>query len=75
MGSKRDGMNTDETSASGDAAIPAWAEALFRAKEERRRELACLPIEEKIKIIVEMQKMVQHIPTPSGEPRPKPWAI
>lgn len=68
-------MNSGDNSASSDSAIPTWAATLFCAKEDRRRELACLPFEEKIKIIVEMQRMVEHVPTPSGEPRQKPWEI
>jgi hypothetical protein len=33
------------------------AEQLFREKDARRKRLAALPIEEKIRILVEMQKL------------------
>jgi hypothetical protein len=32
-------------------------DALFRAKQDRRQELAKLPLEKKIKLLVELQKM------------------
>jgi len=36
----------------------AWQiEAIFRAKQDRRQELAKLPFEKKIKILVQLQKM------------------
>lgn len=36
-------------------------EKILKAKQERRKELARLPIEEKIKILVEMQKIASNI--------------
>lgn len=49
-------------------------EDLFRAKEERRRSLAKLPIEEKIKILVRMQKLAAPLLLARGLSR-KPWKI
>ena len=49
---------------------------LFKAKEQFHRERANLPIEEKIKILVELQKMAIDIPTASKEKRFKRvWQI
>lgn len=42
-------------------------EKIFKAKEEFHRQQARLPIEEKIKILVEFQKMAIAIPTPAKE--------
>ncbi len=49
---------------------------LFKAKEHFHRERGKLPIEEKIKILVELQKMAIDIPTASKEKRFKRvWKI
>lgn len=49
---------------------------LFKAKEQFHRERGKLPIEEKIKILVELQKMAIDIPTASKEKRFKRvWEI
>jgi len=49
---------------------------LFKAKEQFHRERARLPIEEKIKILVELQKMAIDIPTTSNKNRFKRvWEI
>jgi len=37
------------------------ARAIFRAKADRRRELARLPFEEKIRIVVRLQKIAADI--------------
>jgi hypothetical protein len=37
------------------------AQAIFKAKEERRRKLAKLPFEEKIRIIVRLQRIAAAI--------------
>lgn len=42
---------------------------IFRAKEEFHKDRAKLPIEEKIKILVELQKLAIAIPTTSKENR------
>ena len=49
-------------------------EAIFQAKERRRRELAKLTIEEKIKILVELQKIACPILSTRGIKR-TPWVI
>jgi hypothetical protein len=49
---------------------------LFKAKEQFHRERARLPIEEKIKILVELQKMAIDIQTTSKKNRFKRvWEI
>ena len=58
-----------------EAALRALAEQLFRAKEERRAELARLPFEQKIAIVVELQKIASEIAANVGRPAPKPWDI
>jgi len=52
--------------------LPEWAEKLFRAKAERRRRLARLPIEEKIRILGDLQEIADAIRTVSGRPRRRP---
>lgn len=47
---------------------------IFEAKEKRRRDLASLPIEEKIKILVQLQKIASPILAIRGVKK-NPWAI
>jgi len=47
---------------------------LFRAKKERRKNLAKLPIEEKVKILVRLQKLAAPLLLAQGLSR-KPWKI
>jgi len=49
-------------------------ERIFRAKRTRRRELAALSIEEKIKILVELQKIAIPILAARGLIR-APWRV
>lgn len=44
-------------------------EKIFKAKEQFHKDRARLPIEEKIKILVELQKLAIDIPTTSNEHR------
>jgi len=48
---------------------------LFRAKERRRKRLARLPIEEKIRIIVELQKIENEIRRATGRPTKREWDL
>lgn len=55
-----------------------WDEVqkIFKAKEQFHKDRAKLPIEEKIKILVELQKLAIDIPTASKENRFKMvWKI
>ena len=47
---------------------------IFKAKKARRKELASLPIEEKFKILIELQKITSPIFRSRGLER-KPWAM
>ncbi len=51
------------------------AETLFRAKAARRRRMAALPIEEKIKILIEMQKLSNDIRRKTGRKPLPEWEI
>lgn len=46
---------------------------LFLTKKERRKHLACLPVEEKVRILVQMQKLSAPIFASRGLIR-KPWS-
>lgn len=46
---------------------------LLDAKARRRRELAALPIEKKLEIVLELQRSVAEIRKGSGRPGPEPW--
>ena len=51
------------------------ARRLFRAKAARRRRLAALPIEEKIRILIDMQRLSNDIRRKTGrKPQPE-WII
>lgn len=47
-------------------------EAVFEKKRERRRQLAKLPFETKIEIVVELQKAAAEI---RRDPSLKPWQL
>ena len=51
------------------------AERLFRAKARRRRQLAALPIEEKIRILIEMQRLSNDIRRKTGRKPLPEWEI
>jgi len=51
------------------------AERLFRAKARRRERLAALPIEEKIKILIEMQRLSNDIRRKTGRKPLPEWEI
>ncbi len=46
---------------------------LLAAKARRRRDLAALPIEEKLGIVLELQRNVAEIRRSTGRPGPEPW--
>jgi hypothetical protein len=48
------------------------AASVFEKKRERRRQLAKLPFEKKIEIVVELQKAAAEI---RRDPRHKPWEL
>ena len=48
------------------------AEALFRAKQKRRRELSRLPFEEKMRILADLQKMAREVQRTAGGMRRRP---
>ena len=47
---------------------------IFRAKSERRMKLARLPIEKKVRILLQLQKMAAPVYRSSGINK-KPWII
>lgn len=46
-----------------------------RQKQARRQDLANLPIEEKVKILVKLQQMSADVKHTSGRSSQKPWKI
>ena len=51
------------------------ARDIFQRKVERRQALAKLPIEKKIRILIELQKIASEIRKISGRSGPRPWQI
>jgi len=51
------------------------AEASFRQKQERRRELAALPIEEKVEILLRLQQMVADLAWETQGVKLEPWKL
>lgn len=51
------------------------ARSLFRAKAARRRRLAALPIEEKIRILIDMQRLSNDIRRKTGRKTLPEWDI
>jgi len=75
MDSAGNGVNSGGSSVSRSSEVAELCERLYRAKEERRRHLAQLPFEEKVRILVELQKMAYETRTAAGLPCPKPWDL
>lgn len=51
------------------------SEELFRKKEARRRQLADLPFEEKLKIVVKLQQIASSIRRSGGRETQKSWEL
>jgi hypothetical protein len=51
------------------------AEEIFRRKRKARREAAQLPIEEKLRILVEMQKRANEVRRATGRPEMFVWEL
>lgn len=51
------------------------AQAVFAQKEQRRRSLAALPVEEKYRHFLQLQRMVADSMRAAGKVAPKPWAV
>lgn len=50
-------------------------EQLLQTKESRRHELAALPVEEKVTILVQLQRISTDIARQSGRESQEPWDI
>jgi len=55
-----------------DDQLPEWAQKMFRAKAQRRRRLAGLPIEEKVRILGDLQELADAIRAIAGRPKRQP---
>ena len=51
------------------------AEVSFKQKRERRRELATLPIEDKVEILIMLQRMVAEIAWETRRVKLEPWNL
>jgi len=47
----------------------------FQSKAQRRRDLAALPIEEKLKVVIKLQGLVSSVGRQAGRAYRKPWEI
>ena len=56
-----------------DEKVKAFAEKAFEAKRRRRAELAGLPIERKLQILRELQRIVNQIARAAGRPTKPEW--
>jgi hypothetical protein len=56
-----------------DEAMRALAEKVFEAKRLRRMELARLPIERKLEILLDLQRTVNEIARAAGRPTNPEW--
>ena len=75
MDSPRDGPNPKTRSAWNSPELASLMEKLFAAKRARRAALVRLPFEEKVRIIVELQKMAFEIRSAAGASAPNPWDL
>ena len=52
-----------------------FPQSIIDAKQKQRKHLASLPIEEKLRIIVQMQHLAYEIARSSGRVAPTPWNL
>ena len=57
------------------ASAAELAQAVFAQKEQRRRSLAALPVEEKYRHFLKLQRMVADAQRAAGKPADKPWPL
>jgi len=50
-------------------------DALRQGKRRHRKHLAALPIEEKLRIVVELQRLAAEIARGTGRPEREPWRL
>lgn len=55
--------------------VPVSQESAYRQKAARRRELASLPIESKLKRLVKLQQVAYTIARQVGRESRRPWTI
>jgi hypothetical protein len=49
--------------------------AALASKSERRRELARLPIQDKVRILIELQRLAAETRLATGRPARAPWSL
>ncbi|HEY0548261.1 MAG TPA: hypothetical protein VGF13_01595 [Verrucomicrobiae bacterium] len=57
------------------ARLRELAEEAFRQKAKRRKELAALPIEEKVRILVKLQQRCNEVRRATGRPEMFVWQL
>ena len=75
MDSPNDGPNSSANPVYSDGDLAPLMAKIIRAKQERRAALARLPFEQKIRIVVELQKIANEIRANSGRNTPRVWDI
>ncbi len=75
MDSLNGGTTSSDNSTPVKPDLRALMDTLLAAKAARRKELARLPIQEKIKILVELQKMAAAIPRDAKKTSREPWQV
>ena len=75
MDSTLNGPNSEGSSTWNDPEYTGLTEKLLAAKKARHVALARLPFEEKVRIIVELQKIAFEIRSAVGASAPKPWDL
>jgi hypothetical protein len=73
MGLRKDGMTSSKTIKNSNYALEM--EKIAKAKHEHRVELARLPFPEKVKIVIELQKIHNGLAKAAGRKPIKVWKI
>jgi hypothetical protein len=58
-----------------DARIQHLIQTALAAKAERRRDLARLAIEDKVRVVVELQRLATETTRAIGRPAREPWVV
>jgi|CXWL01.1.fsa_nt_gi hypothetical protein len=64
---------TTDSSPRRAATVAELAQKIFASKARRRSWLAALPVEEKYRRFLQLQRMASQIKRAAGRPAPEPW--
>ena len=75
MDYKANGSNSESGSMESNPRLKKGIRDLFLTKQQRRRELAGLSIERKVRILISMQKIAAGLSRRAADVQHRPWSV